>query len=125
MASDEEIQVPITYTPTNVGEDEGQLLLETNDPTARTKSIRILTTQAESELVASPATLEFFSDEGQAIRKTVDLYNLGAVPVTVTGFRLLEGSDDEFRILTPSMPKEIRRSRDRICSSWRMKIWEL
>lgn len=92
-------EVRITYTPQDAGEDEGTLLIGSNDPDHPETTVRIQALEAQAELRVSPDRLLFGSVEsGQSQPESVQLINLGAVPVEILDVRLSAESSADFTL---------------------------
>lgn len=102
LGAEEESVVVLIYSPTDVGRDEGELIITSNDAERLETRVPITTNVSQSELVVSPPTLEFLSDDGTPQERTVSITNLGTVPAQFTDIALTEATDPEFELVTPN-----------------------
>ena len=101
LQGEEEISIPIRYAPLDEDNDEGHLIIESNDAREPTVRVRIYTLESTTDLVAVPPALDFSSEDGEPVTNSTIIVNRGNVPAAVTAVYLAEGTDEEFAITSP------------------------
>ena len=109
LEAGDEIPLRLIYAPTDVGVDSGHLIFTSNDPDTRELRVPINSTLSATGLTASPSRLTFFSEDGQRQTDTVDIINLGNIPVTISNWRLSDDTSTDFEIVSPVMPQQLAR----------------
>lgn len=102
LTGDQEAIVVLVYTPQDVGQDTGDLLITSNDADRLETAVPITTNFAAAELVVSPPRLEFVSEDGMPQDRTVTITNLGTVPARFLDIALTPETDPEFELVTPN-----------------------
>ena len=107
LESEEELVISLVYGPLDVGIDEGELIFTSNDRSTMQYRVPIRTTVSNTDLIADPNPLGLFSPQGETVRESVRLFNIGSVPIVIEQFSLSANTDDEFRLVTESMRVEL------------------
>ncbi|MEE2758213.1 MAG: choice-of-anchor D domain-containing protein [Myxococcota bacterium] len=102
LEGQEELSLRLRYSPVDVGIDQGFLIFTSNDRTNGQLRVPINSTLSATGLTANPDRLAFFSEDGSRQFETVDIINLGTVPVTINSWALSDDSSADFEIVTPS-----------------------
>ena len=100
LAGEQEISIPIRYAPLDEDNDEGHLIIESNDARTPTVRVHIYTLESTTDLIAVPPALDFSSDDGEPVRQATAIINRGNVPATLTAVYLADGTDEEFSIVS-------------------------
>ncbi len=113
IAPDVELPLRVTFTPMDLGSENGALILDTNDPdieldgvTGRFK-IDLLANGIDPNIFVSPAAAYNFGDVyvGRQALKDISIRNAGTGPLEVTAIDLTAGSSPDFELFNlPALP---------------------
>jgi len=103
----------VTYTPTDTASDSGEVVFETNVPTAegaaRVGRVPVITLAQGGILRATPALVDFGAVEAGALApRTVGLINVGQEFVEITKIGFSAGSSPDFSMTeVPTLPYKL------------------
>jgi hypothetical protein len=83
LAPEEIINITITYSPQDSGQDAGELIIISNSNTGRETFVEIETADAESDLIFFDETLFAIDACGSETSRIVEFQNLGTIPVMI------------------------------------------
>ncbi|MCA9527202.1 MAG: choice-of-anchor D domain-containing protein [Myxococcales bacterium] len=92
-------EVVVAYAPRDSGTDSGALVIKSTDEARPEVIVPITTLESGVDLQIDPDRLIFVvGAEGASETKTVNLRNIGNVPVAITGVRLGEATSEDFSL---------------------------
>lgn len=107
----ERVPLTIELTGTKPAEVDAEIRIETDDPEAPVRTLRVYGTVTEPKLGLSPKSIDFGTvPAGWVVRRPVELRNIGYGMLTVKNITLVSGSSSLFTLQhLPQFPATLKR----------------